>query len=372
MSLNPLLQLAALGQSVWLDDIGRGMLEDGSLARLIRQDGVSGMTTNPAIFGKAIEGREYDSAIASRRRSGLDDAALYEALVLEDVGRAAELFLPVFARSAGRDGFVSIEVSPHLAFDAVGTVAQAKRLWSALGRPNVMIKVPATHPGLTAVAQLTADGINVNATLLFGVDRYRETAMAYLAGLEQRLRAGLPLEGIASVASFFLSRIDSWVDKRLEALAGAGDRDGLVLSGQAAAVCARLAYQACKELHDSERWRKLARHGARPQRLLWASTGTKNPAYADVKYVDAVIAPGTVNTMPLATLEAYRNHGCPAVRIEEDLQGARALPGILRRRGIDLEAVAEELERDGVRKFVEPYDATLESLARRAGSEQSS
>jgi transaldolase len=362
MTANPLRTLHALGQSVWLDDIRRAWLVDGTLARLVAEDGVSGLTSNPAIFEKAIaQHHDYDSAIAGAARRGLDSGAIYEELVLEDVGHAAELLRPVHAQSGGRDGYVSLEVSPHLAHDSGQTLAEAQRLWGLLGRANMLIKVPATRAGLPAIRRLIASGINVNVTLLFSVARYREVADAWLTGLEDRARAGLRLEGVASVASFFLSRIDTLVDKRLDAHGGAGAHE---LRGQAAVASARLAFQVYKELITSPRWLALASQGARPQRLLWASTSTKDPRYSDVKYVEPLIGPDTVNTLPIETLDAYRDHGQPRVRIEDDLAGARALPGRLAALGIDLEEAAQQLEEEGVRKFIEPYDRLLAALAR--------
>lgn len=361
---NPLRRLAALGQSLWLDYIERALLMGGGFERLIREDGISGVTSNPAIFEKAIvQHHDYDAAIADAAHRGLEAQAICEELMLEDVGRAAELLRPVHERSRGGDGFVSIEVVPHIAHDTRRTVDEAQRLWGLLARANILIKVPATRAGLPAIRRLIAMGVNVNVTLLFSVARYREVAEAYLAGLEERARAGAPLEGLASVASFFLSRIDTLVDKRLDALGNTAARR---LRGQAAIASARLAFQAYKELIASPRWRALAAQGARSQRLLWASTSTKDPAYSDVKYVEALIGPGTVNTLPPETLAAYREHGDPAVRLEEELDAARALPGQLAALGIDLDAAGEELERQGVQKFIEPYQRLLATLAQRA------
>ena len=363
MTANPLRALHALGQSVWLDDIRRAWLVDGTLARLIAEDGVRGVTSNPAIFEKAIaQHHDYDAAIAAAVRRGLDAGAIYEELVLEDIGRAAELLRPVHEQSRGGDGFVSIEVSPHIAHDTRRTVDEAKRLWGLIGRPNVMIKVPATDAGLPAIRRLIAMGVNVNVTLLFGVARYRAVLEACLAGLEDRAREGLRLDGPASVASFFLSRIDTLVDKRLDALGTGMARD---LRGQAAIACARLAFQTYKELIASPRWRALATQGAHPQRLLWASTSTKDPAYSDIKYVEALIGPDTVNTLPVETLNAYRDHGEPVVRIEHGLDAARTLPGRLVALGVDFDEVALQLEVEGALKFAQSFDRLSASLARR-------
>jgi transaldolase len=366
---NALCAIRSLGQSIWLDYLRRDLVRSGGLAQLIRADGLAGVTSNPAIFEKAIAGgREYEAPIRELGARGLPATAIYETLALEDVSRAAELLRPVHGRTGGRDGFVSLEISPHLAGDAEQTVAEAQRLWGRLGRANVMIKVPATHAGVSAVRRLIAIGVNVNVTLLFSVERYREVTEAYLAGLEDRVRVGVPLDSVASVASFFLSRIDTLVDRRLDALESEAAR---ALRGQSAIACARLAYDAYRQLIAGSRWQVLAAQGARPQRLLWASTSTKDPAYADVKYVEALIGQDTVNTLPPETLAAYRDHGQPAARLGDELAAARALPDRLAALGINLEQVAQQLEEEGVRKFVEPYDrllATIEGLRREATS----
>lgn len=366
---NRLRRLEAFGQSLWLDCIERALLINGELERLIRDDGISGVTTNPAIFEKAIaQHAEYDAAIALFARYGLGAQGIYEMLAIEDVRRAADMLCDVYETSCrrkccGRDGYVSLEVSPHLAYDTDATVAEAKRLWNCVERPNMMIKVPATRAGLPAIRQLIAAGINVNATLLFGVARYREVAESYLAGLEDRLVNGGAIGHVASVASFFLSRIDTLVDSFLDQDNRAQARE---LRGQTAIACARLAYQEYQGLVRSARWQALAAHGAHPQRLLWASTSTKDQAYDDVMYVEAMIGPDTVNTLPPETLAAYRDHGDPVLRLEEHLNVTRALPGQLAAFGIDLDAVSDELERQGVQKFIEPYERLLATLARRA------
>jgi len=361
MTANPLRALHALGQSVWLDDIRRAWLVDGTLARLIAEDGVCGVTSNPAIFEKAIaQHHDYDVAIAAAVRRGLDAGAIYEELVLEDIGRAAELLRPVHELSRGSDGFVSIEVSPHIAHDTRRTVEEAQRLWGLIDRPNVMIKVPATDAGLPAIRRLIAMGVNVNVTLLFSVVRYRAVFEACLAGLEDRAREGLQLDGLASVASFFLSRIDTLVDKRLDALGTGMARE---LRGQAAVACARLAFQTYKEIIASPRWQALTTQGAHPQRLLWASTSTKDPDYSDIKYVEALIGPDTVNTLPVETLNAYRDHGEPVVRIEHGLDAARTLSGRLTALGVDFDEAALQLEAEGVLKFAQSFDRLNASLA---------
>lgn len=364
---NPLLVIKSLGQSIWLDYIERGMFSSGELAHLIKRDGLAGITSNPAIFEKAITGHEdYEADIAVLARRARNATEIYEPIVLDDIGHAADLLLPVYEQTKGRDGFVSLEVSPHLAYDTDKTVKEAIQLWEKLHRPNIMIKVPATVQGLPAVRQLIAKGINVNVTLLFGLGRYREVQQAYLSGLEDRVNAGLGLQFIASVASFFLSRIDTLVDKRLDALAHAGaDKSVSSLRGAAAIACARLAYQVYRELQGSERWRRLAARGAQPQRLLWASTGTKDPACSDIKYVEALIGPDTVNTLPPETLNTYRKHGDPALRLEQDLAQAAEASARLARLGINLEAIAQHLEEEGVKKFIESFDKLLASLEQR-------
>lgn len=363
---NPLLVIKSLGQSIWLDYIERGMFASGELAHLIKRDGLAGITSNPAIFEKAITGHEdYEADIAVLARRARNATEIYESIVLDDIGHAADLFLPVYEQTKGRDGFVSIEVSPHLAYDTDKTVKEAIRLWEKLHRPNIMIKVPGTVQGLPAVRQLIAKGINVNVTLLFGLGRYREVLQAWQAGLEDRVSAGLNLESVASVASFFLSRIDVLVDKRLDVLAHSGDKPASTLRGTAAIACARLAHQIYQEMQGSEHWSGLAARGAQPQRLLWASTGTKDPAYSDIKYVEALIWPDTVNTLPPETLNAYRKHGDPAVRLEQDLAPAAEVTTGLEKLGIDLEAVAQQLEEEGVKKFVESFDKLLASIEQR-------
>lgn len=366
---NRLRRLEALGQSLWLDYIDRALLVNGELERLIRDDGISGVTSNPAIFEKAIaQHAEYDAAIMQLARNGLGAQDIYEELTIEDVCRAADLLRDVYETSCrrkccGRDGYVSLEVSPHLAYDTAATVAEAKRLWNRVGRPNLMIKVPATRAGMPAIRQLIAAGININVTLLFGVARYREVAESYLAGLEDRLANGDSIDQIASVASFFLSRIDTLVDSFLDQDNRAQAQE---LRGQTAIACARLAYQEYQGLVRSARWQALAAHGAHPQRLLWASTSTKDPAYDDVMYVEALIGADTVNTLPPETLAAYRDHGNPALRLEEGMNEARVLPGQLAALGLELDKVSDELERQGVQKFIEPYERLLAVLARRA------
>ncbi len=367
--MNPLLRLAALGQSVYLDEIGRGMLRDGGLRQLIEEDGVQGVTSNPAIFEKAIAHTDhYDDAIAELALAGAPVEAAYEALALDDIGTAADLFAEVHAREGGSAGYVSLEVSPRLADDTEGTVAEAHRLWASLARPNVFIKVPGTRAGLEAIERLTADGVNLNVTLLFSLARYAEVADAYLRGLERRADAGRPLAGLASVASFFLSRIDVAIDARLDALAASDDdviaAEARRLRGRAAVASAKLAWLRYQAAFGGERFAALAAAGAQPQWLLWASTGTKDPAYPATKYVEPLIGTPTVTTLPRETLDAYRAEGDPALRLEDGIDEARQDFAGLAGLGIDLDAVTDQLEREGVEKFVKPYDALLASLER--------
>jgi transaldolase len=340
MSDNPLQQLRALGQSPWFDYIRRELITSGELARLIESSALGGITSNPSIFEEAItRHHDYDAAIAARLREPVTAEQLYHALVVEDVSLAAAAFLPLYRQTAAADGYVSLEVSPHLADDSATTLQQARQLWHEIDAPNLMIKVPATQAGLPAIRQLIAEGINVNVTLLFGLERYRAVLDAFTAGLEQRQQQGLPLTGVASVASFFISRIDTLIDPQLDRLA-VNDPQATQWRGESAIALARLAYRHYQQWRNSPRWQRLAAAGAQPQRLLWASTSTKDPAYADTKYVEALIGPETVNTLPPATLAAYRDHGQPAVRIDQDEPPAQALVAALTRLGIDLEQVA--------------------------------
>jgi len=360
MTRNRLQILSSLGQSVWLDYLDRRLLEEGGLSRMIEHDALSGVTTNPTIFDKALSSTKYYAAdIEQLTAAGNDGPGIVGTLMRQDVARAADLLKPVYDQSQGADGLVSIEVSPHLAHDADGTFAEAEYLWAALNRPNVMIKVPSTREGLDAMRRLIAAGINVNATLLFSVGRYREVAEAYRTGLKERAKAGKPITSIASVASFFLSRIDTLVDRRLDGSKKAGASS---LRGLAAVACARLAYREYMQQWDESVWQQLTALGARPQRLLWASTSTKDPSYSDVRYVDPLIAPATVNTMTPDTLGAYRRHGEPKVRIHEDLEEAGQLPARLATYGIDLDRIAEELEEEGVRRFAESHEGLLRRM----------
>lgn len=352
-----LRRLNEFGQSVWLDDLRRDFLEDGSFAALIDADGLSGLTSNPAIFARAIdESARYAADIEQYARAGDDATRIYERLIVDDIRRAADLLRPTYDATDGHDGYVSLEVSPHLAHDTGATIDEAQRLWSRVGRANLMIKVPATRAGLPAIEALIAAGINVNVTLLFSVARYREVLDAYRRGLEARLAEGHPIAHVASVASFFVSRIDTLIDRQLAdeaACMATGVR------GKAAIACAKLAYQAFRESLEDPRWQALAAARAQRQRLLWASTGTKDAAYSDVKYVEALIGPDTVTTLPMQTLLAYRDHGHPESRLADALDRAQATVAQLAALDIDLEDAARQLEREGVDKFIEPFDRLM-------------
>jgi len=363
---NPLREATELGQSIWLDYLRRRLLVSGEMVSLIQEDGVRGVTSNPAIFEKAIDrSSDYDAAIAELASHDMSPAEIYEALVVDDIRLTADLLRPVYDRLDGRDGFVSLEVSPHLAHDTAGTVLEARRLWARVARPNLLVKVPGTWEGVAAFRQLIGEGINVNVTLLFGIPRYRAVAEAYLDGLADRVPRGLPLERVSSVASFFLSRIDVLIDPLLDRIAAQGGTRGEMaasLRGQVAIACAKVAYKQYCDLCAGQRYQALAARGARPQRVLWASTGTKDPGYSDVKYVDALIGPETVNTMPLETLEAYRDHGDPAPRLEEGVQEAMVVMARLAELGIDLQTVTRQLEDEGMEKFCQPYDRLMEQI----------
>lgn len=365
MTQGPLHELQRLGQSVWLDIIHRGLIEDGELARHLREDAVSGVTTNPTIFDQAIAGgRRYDRALhglAATEPAASAETLFFE-LAIGDVRAAADILRPVFEVTEGQDGFVSMEVSPHLAGDAEASVAQALWLVERVQRDNLMIKIPATRAGLQAVESLTERGINVNATLLFAVERYREVVEHWLRGLERRLDNGLEVAGIASVASFFVSRVDSAVDRELEA---AGPEVVRRLGGRAAIANAARAYAHYQDMRTSDRFARLEDAGARPQRLLWASTATKNPDYRDVMYVEGLAAPETVVTLPPATLTAFRDHGRVSNAIEAAMDTANGVLEGLAEAGVSLDAVTEHLEQQGVCAFTQSYDHLLATLAER-------
>jgi len=364
---NPLLRLKEFDQSIWIDFIQCGMITSGQLQRFTEDDGITGVTSNPSIFEKAIAGsQDYDSAIRALALEGRSIDRIYNVITVEDIQRAADLFRPIYDRLNGADGFVSLEVSPYVAHDTAGTIEEARRLWAAVARPNVMIKVPGTLEGLPAIQQLIGEGININITLLFGLPRYRQVVEHFMAGLETLTAQGKSMKSVTSVASFFLSRIDVLLDPMLEALIVTDPSKSDAahdFRGQVAILSAQAAYQMYKELFESERFRKLKLQGAKPQRLLWASTGTKNPAYSDLKYVEALIGPETIVTIPLETLTAYRHHGKPASRLTSGAAGqSQKTLQRLCEMGIDLDAATVQLENEGVQKFVKAFDLLMQAL----------
>lgn len=365
-SPNPLRSLSDLGQSLWVDDLRRIWLSDGTLQRWMDDDGITGVTSNPAILERSISaGGEYRQPLAELAARALAPAQVCETLALQDVRMAADLLAPVHEVSSGRDGFVSLEVSPLLADDTGETLHEARRLWRELDRPNVMIKVPATAAGVPAIRELIAEAVNVNVTLIFGLRRYAQVVDAFLDGLEMRVARGLGVADVSSVASFFISRIDTAIDARLDALATGEAR---ALRGVAATACAQLAHGHYRRTIAGERWGRLQQRGARTQRLLWASTSTKDPAYDELKYVEALIAADTINTVPRQTLDAYRQRGRPQLRLGTSEEAARRQLAALQDLGIDMEATAGTLEREGVRKFVEPYQKLLAAIASRSAA----
>jgi transaldolase len=357
-------RLAELGQSVWYDFIRRDLCRGPELKRLVEEEGLRGMTSNPTIFRNAIaDSSLYDDDIERARRAGLTPAETFDELTIADVCAAADVFRPLFDDTGGDSGYVSLEVQPHLAGDTEATVAEARRLWRACSRPNVMIKIPATAAGIPAIRRCLAAGININITLLFSVPRYREVMEAYLGALEERVDAGEPIEGLASVASFFVSRVDTSVDRRLDALTARGDDRAAPLRSKVGIANAQLAYEAFEEVFRGERFADLRIRAARVQKPLWASTSSKDPTYPLLYYVEALVAPNTVDTMTPATFAAYRAHGHPRVAIRDNLGEARAVFSGLASLGLDFETISQELEEDGVKKFCQSYDSALEALA---------
>jgi transaldolase len=370
--MNPLRKLVELGQSVWYDYIRRDLYRGSELRRLIEEDGLRGMTSNPTIFEKAIAETElYDEDMRRLASKGANPATIFESLAVEDVRRASETFQSVYDATGGDDGFVSIEVRPQLARDTEGSIAEARRLWKACDRPNVMVKIPATEEGIPAIRRCLTEGININITLLFSVRRYREVMEAYLEAMEERVAAGQPVDRIRSVASFFVSRVDTNADKKLDAIArdaGRADRErqrARDLSGKVAIANARIAYQAFEEVFQGSRFARLKEKGVRHQRPLWASTSTKDPAYADLYYVEALVAPDTVDTMPPETFEAYRDHGDPKVRIHDDLPAAHSVFQGLAELKIDEQCISRELEAEGAEKFFDSYERVLKAVERK-------
>ena len=358
--MKPLQELRRFGQSVWLDYVRRGLVQSGELKRLIDEFAVSGITSNPTIFNKAISGStDYDQALHALVEAGGRDAkTLFLRLAVDDIAMTADVFRPIHDETNGGDGFVSLEASPGLAHDTAGTIAEVKDLWRRLARPNVMLKVPGTIEGAPAVEELTAEGINVNITLLFDNKAHERVAIAYIKGLERRLEAGLPINTIASVASFFVSRVDTAVDALLP--------ETSPLRGKAAIANAKTAYQIFKRLFSGPRWERLAAAGAHVQRPLWASTSTKNPAYSDVLYVEELIGPDTVNTMPEPTLRAFADHGRLRPTLEEGVGEAERVIASLPDAGIDLDAVTAKLLEDGIEAFSKDYDSLVKAVEAKA------
>lgn len=371
--MNPLRQLSDHGQSFWLDNLSRHMIQKGELKRLVVESNLCGVTSNPTIFNKAIsKSRDYDAHIRQLTEAGRSTHEIYEALVTTDVRDACDVLRTVYDQTNGADGFVSLEVSPHLAHDAEGSIAEAHRLHAAVNRPNLFIKIPGTASGVTAVEQLLFDGINVNITLLFSIESYEAVAYAYMRALERRLAGRKPIDKVASVASFFLSRIDIAADQLLEHRIHMGrpttsesEFDLSRLMGKTAIANAKLAYQSFKRILGRDRWHALARNGAKPQRMLWASTSTKNPDYNDVMYVEPLIGPYTVNTMPNETITAFSDHGKVADTVEEGVQEARVVMKDIEAAGIDFHMVTVQLENEGIQKFIDPFDALMTTIARK-------
>jgi transaldolase len=372
MPENRLRQLHDAGQSIWLDFIDRTILRNGELAHRIRDDALTGMTSNPTIFEKALaEGTAYDDQLKAAP-AGRTAMELFELVETSDVRDACDLFAPVYESTKGGDGYVSIEVSPGAANDARASVAEAQRLWAMVDRPNVMIKVPGTTEGAIAVRTLIGAGINVNITLLFAIEAHRRVLDAYLTGLEDRLAAGKPISGLASVASFFVSRVDTEVDKRLDAIAatrtGAERERVLALRGKAAIANAQLAYKLFRDRFSGPRWETLRSAGAGLQRPLWASTSTKNPAYRDVMYVEQLIGPDTVNTMPPATIDAFRDHGVVKRTVDADVADAERTLAALATVGVDLDDVTAKLLRDGLASFQKSFDSLTAGLTKKSAA----
>jgi transaldolase len=354
-------ELAKLGQAVWYDNIRRRLLDSGGLQALIKA-GVRGVTSNPSIFEKAIVGSDdYDSALNDLMGADLSAVEIYESLAFDDIRRTADLLSPVYEQSGRLDGYVSLEVSPKLAHDTEGTIVDARRLFAALDRPNVMIKVPATPAGIPAVETLIGESININVTLIFSLDQYRAVIGAYIVGLEKLMASGGDASQVASVASFFVSRIDTAVDRHLDSVQSSA-ANAQALKGKIAIASAKVAYGLFEEISAGKRWASLVAQGARVQRPLWASTSTKNPAYPDTIYVDTLIGPNTVNTMPPVTLDAFQDHGTVALTLKEDVEGAQEQLARLADLGVDLERITQKLQDDGVAAFARSFDSLLNSV----------
>jgi transaldolase len=373
MKADLLQKLREIGQSFWLDNLSRNLIDSGELKRLVVEDGITGVTSNPTIFQKAISGsKDYDASLRNMLGKGIrDEKELFLGLAFEDISRAADLLWPVYRKSGGLDGFVSIEVSPDLAYDTRKTIAEARRLFSSIGKKNILIKVPGTKQGIPAIEQLTSEGVNVNVTLLFSVNRYEEIAEAYIRGLEKRVRQGESVDEIFSVASFFVSRVDTLTDKLLEShissAASEADKNKIrSLLGKAAVANAKIAYKKYKEIFSGKRFLALTR--AHVQKILWGSTGTKNPSYSDVKYVQELIGPDSINTMPEATLKAFKDHGRAQITIYGNLEEAERLFPELKEVGVDIDQVTEQLEGEGVKLFSDSFYSLLKEIAQKRDS----
>ena len=375
MGKNPLAQLAEAGQSVWYDLMERALITTGKLQKLIDEDDLRGLTSNPTIFEKAIGGSEdYNDSLRELAEKNFSTNDIYESLVVDDIGRAADVFRPVYERTSRGDGYVSLEVSPNLAHETEGTLAEAEKLWKRLDRPNAMIKIPATKEGIPAIEEAIAKAINVNITLIFSRDVYDKVIEAYIRGLERRVEAGQPIDSIASVASFFVSRIDTAADAeiraRIEKASGEAEKKELEsLLGKVAIANAKMAYALFQERFGSERFDKLRARGGRPQRPLWASTGTKDPSYSDVMYIESLIGPETVNTIPPKTYDAFRDHGTVARTLDQDVDEARDVLERLEKAGISLAAITEKLTADGVESFAGSFNSLIGTIDSRRAAE---
>jgi transaldolase len=365
MAENSLVQLNKVGQSVWLDTVSRKIINSGHLKKLVTEDGVSGVTSNPTIFHKAISGSDdYDEALRELLGKGMSDPKqLFMTLAIKDISDAADILYPVYKETGGNDGFVSIEVSPDLAYKTEATIKEAREIHEAIGKKNILIKVPATREGVPAINQLLSEGINVNVTLLFSVQRYLDVTEAYLDALEERADSGKPINEVTSVASFFVSRVDTLTDKLL--LKSPNKAKAEKLRGLAAVANAKMSYWSFMKIYSTNRFEALKESGAKVQRLLWASTGTKNPDYSDIKYVEELIAPDSVNTMPEPTIDAFRDHGNVRISIEDDMETVKELYDELKTVGVDLMKVTNDLEEEGVKLFADSYFALLDDMAKK-------
>jgi transaldolase len=370
MKDNPFIKLGALGQSIWLDFIRNDMIVSGELRELIEEDGLRGLTSNPSVFEKAItESHIYDRDIRDLALEKKNAEGIYETLSQRDIQKAADEFRRLYEMTNGKDGYVSLEINPHLAYDTSGTIEEARRLWTALDRPNVFIEVPATDQGLPAIQQLISEGINVNATLIFGLPRYKQVINSYISGITARMDQGNPLRNVTSVASFFLSRKDSVIDpieEEFVALGGEQAHFATNIRGQVAISSAKVAYQIYKQTFESEQFGKLAEKGAMPQRLMWASTSHEIPESGDIRYIETLIGPGTINAITPEMLTLYRKHGKPAPRLEDDLERAHWVLSELLEVGIDIKKIISKLEDDGIAEYIKSFDKLMDYIAKKS------